>query len=339
MARPTGAIVQTHGQPSSLTSEVHAQNKALVGDLLAKGYLSPRVKDMEQGALIIAKGQEVGFGPMESLRQIYVIGGVAAMQADGMRSLLLRSGCVQIMDIEHTPDKAVVRMVRTNAEGKVTADYTAEFTRERAQAANFKSPLYANNGLREVMLRHKATGEAARAVGADIIGGMYTPEEFGVATLEDLTPDVVSSVLSNADSIGDEGSAAIKALALECCNAGVTTQQQCHGAFNDLMFRHGAAKLAQLREEQAAPVREWLTALRDGGLPAGTSWQQAALEFGAAQAPVDEVVEGDFSPDLTGMEAHATAPLEPTKTPMDALREQAAEREGSVGRLQMGAEE
>jgi len=94
------ATIGTPGHNGTLDVERFAKNKALVRALLERGHLSQRVKDEAQGAIIIAKGDEVGMHPMEALRQIYVIGGIAAIQSDGMRALLLRTGRVRIFDEE-----------------------------------------------------------------------------------------------------------------------------------------------------------------------------------------------------------------------------------------------
>lgn len=245
----------------ALTRRKFDEHKQLVAALIAGGHLSQRVKDPAQGAIIIAKGAEVGLPPMEALRQVYVVAGIAAIQSDGMRALLLRSGVVQIMDMECTPERAVVRMVRRNRQGDIIADYTATWTAERAREAGFKSPLYGNAGHRQTMLRHKATGEAARAVGPDIIGGMYTPEEFGVESLDQLTPQVVSMAVGEDLPIGEDAARDLQDLGASLLKAGVPKAE----IEQLLLAAKDAAQvdyLADLTQERAATLRRSLEQLQ-----------------------------------------------------------------------------
>jgi hypothetical protein len=291
-------MIGTPGHNGTLDVERFAKHKALVRALLERGHLSQRVKDEAQGAIIIAKGDEVGMHPMEALRQIYVIGGIAAIQSDGMRALLLRTGRVRIFDEECTPDKAVVRMVRYNDDKDIIADYTATWTTERAQEAGFKSPLYRNDGHRQTMLRHKATGEAARAVGPDIIGGMYTPEEFGVALLDDLTPEAIKSVLQNVTTIGAEGVAALHERGRQVVEEGLTDKDAVRKQLAAAKFRHGVDKLDGLTEEQAQELHDWFDGLGGGG--------EAAPE-----EDDDGVLDGEFEAAVPAPAATAAKP-EPT---------------------------
>ena len=238
-----------------------ADFKALAATLMASGQLSARIKRPEDAVVIMAKGIEVGLPPMEALKQIYCIGGIAAMQSDGMRSLLLRSGCVQIIDVEHTRDRCVLRMIRRHKPGgEVIAEYTAEWDMAKATLAGLTGKAGPWKQYPDIMLRHRATGEAARAVAADIIGGMYVPEDFNVTRLEDLTPEVVASYMQEV-GIGKERAGEIKQQIDALSAAGAVQKDDCLNVLNDLMFNARKNKAYDMTEEELEPLTRWLDKL------------------------------------------------------------------------------
>ena len=235
--------------------------------LLASGQLAARIKRQEEAVVIMAKGIEVGLPPMEALKQIYCIGGIAAMQSDGMRSLLLRSGVVQILDVEHSRNKAVVRMVRKNRLGDIIADYTATWDIERANAANLMNKPGPWKQYPEIMLRHRATSEAARAVASDIIGGMYTPEDFNVTRLEDITPEVIAASEREPGVGGDR----MKEIAAEAQELGI--YEQVRTEISNILLFCNKTDSRDLTEEELNPV-----ALMINGMRKKLTGQQEAIE-------------------------------------------------------------
>jgi len=256
-----------------------ANFKQMAATLLASGQLSARIKRPEDAVVIMAKGIEVGLPPMEALKQIYCIGGIAAMQSDGMRSLLLRSGVVQIIDVEHNKQKAVVRMVRKDKHGGVLADYTATWTIEKAQEAGLAGKPGPWKQYPDIMLRHRATSEAARAVAADIIGGMYAPEDFNVTRLDDITPEIVAA-MEQEPGVGVER---IKEIAARAETLGLF--EKVKQDISDTLLFCNKLKSQDLTEEELHPIIIMLD-----GVEKKQAGQQEALD--GEISPVEEPQAG-----------------------------------------------
>ena len=262
-----------------LSPQQMANFKQMAATLLASGQLSARIKRPEDAVVIMAKGIEVGLPPMEALKQIYCIGGIAAMQSDGMRSLLLRSGVVQIIDAEHTKQKAVVRMVRKDKPGgDIIADYTATWTIEKAQEAGLNNKPGPWKQYPDIMLRHRATGEAARAVAADIIGGMYVPEDFNVTRLDDITPEIVAA-MEQEPGVGVER---IKEIAARAETLGLFDKVKQD--ISDTLLFVNKSKSQDLTEEELHPIILMLD-----GVEKKQTGQQETLE--GEISPVDDEPE------------------------------------------------
>jgi hypothetical protein len=119
----------------------------------------------------ILTGEELGLGPMQSLRMVNVIDGRPAASAELMRALVNRAGH-RIDVVESRQDRVTLagRRHDTGAVAKVT------WTIGDAQRAKLTgNPAWAKYP--RSMLLARATSELCRALFADVIGGLYTPEE------------------------------------------------------------------------------------------------------------------------------------------------------------------
>jgi hypothetical protein len=119
----------------------------------------------------ILTGDELGLGPMQSLRMVNVIEGRPAASAELMRALVNRAGH-RIDVVESRQDRVTLagRRRDTGAVAKVT------WTIGDAQRAKLTgNPAWAKYP--RSMLLARATSELCRALFADVIGGLYTPEE------------------------------------------------------------------------------------------------------------------------------------------------------------------
>jgi hypothetical protein len=119
----------------------------------------------------ILTGDELGLGPMQSLRMVHVIEGRPAASAELMRALVNRAGH-RIDVVESRQDRVTLAGSRrdTGANAKVT------WTIGDAQRAKLTgNPAWVKYP--RSMLLARATSELCRALFADIIGGLYTPEE------------------------------------------------------------------------------------------------------------------------------------------------------------------
>lgn len=119
----------------------------------------------------ILTGEELGLGPMQSLRMVNVIEGRPAASAELMRALVNRAGH-RIDVVESRQDRVTLagRRRDTGAQAKVT------WTIGDAQRAKLTgNPAWGKYP--RSMLLARATSELCRALFADVIGGLYTPEE------------------------------------------------------------------------------------------------------------------------------------------------------------------
>jgi hypothetical protein len=118
------------------------------------------------------KGRELGIPPMQAFASINVIKGKPSLSSDLMSSLV-RSHGHSIRIVESTDKRCEVTGKR-----KDTGDsYTSVFTHEMAVKAQLPSQNQNYGKYPENMLRARAISNLCRVLFADIIMGMYTPEE------------------------------------------------------------------------------------------------------------------------------------------------------------------
>jgi hypothetical protein len=117
---------------------------------------------------VLLAGQELGFGPMASLRSITIIKGTVGLYALAARALLLQRG-FEIVVKESTSQRAVVVARRAGGEWQ-----TATWDLDRARTAKlFPGAEYSNwRTQTKAMLVARATAEACRWVAADAMLGL-----------------------------------------------------------------------------------------------------------------------------------------------------------------------
>ena len=119
----------------------------------------------------IITGAELGLSPMQSLRMVNVIDGRPAASAELMRALVNRAGHrISVVDAQNSTVTLSGTRRDTGASARVT------WTIEDAQRAKLLgNPSWAKYP--RSMLLARATSELCRMLFADVIGGLYTPEE------------------------------------------------------------------------------------------------------------------------------------------------------------------
>jgi hypothetical protein len=153
----------------------NARQLAPVADYLSRTSFVPaamRGKPAEVAAAWLA-GQELGFGPMASLRMIDVIEGKPSLPAIALRALVQAHGH-DIWVEESTASRAIVMGRRKGSDRvfKSVWDMDRATRLELHTKANWKKQ--PTN-----MLLARATSECARLVAADVIAGMpYSSEEL-----------------------------------------------------------------------------------------------------------------------------------------------------------------
>lgn len=144
------------------------------------GAIPTYIRNPEQLIVILQTGKEMGMYPMESINNLYIIGGRVAMQSQAMLSRMIRAG-VTLEWLEESENRAEVKL--DGLAGR--KPYTSSFTREEAN----KAGLIKNGGAwvtyPKQMLRWRALAFGARIYCPEVLQGMHTVEEMGNVTLSD----------------------------------------------------------------------------------------------------------------------------------------------------------
>ena len=167
----TNLVVQGYKDIISSLDDLLELGKVLV----KSGMLPQSVKSPEAAVAIMLKGREIGMPVMESFALINVIQGKPTIAPQGMLALIKRSGLQENIKIEDDGDKCVVTM---NRRGE--SPHTASFSMTDAKSMGLAGK---DNWTKQpkVMRQWRAIAACARIVFPDIIGGMYLPDEMGVA--------------------------------------------------------------------------------------------------------------------------------------------------------------
>lgn len=119
----------------------------------------------------ILTGRELGLGPMQSLQMVNVIEGRPAASAQLMRALVNRAGH-RVDVVEAKQDSVTMSGTRRDTGARATVTWTLD---DAHRAGLDKNPAWSKYP--RSMLLARATSELCRMLFADVIGGLYTPEE------------------------------------------------------------------------------------------------------------------------------------------------------------------
>lgn len=141
---------------------------------IASGLFA-QLRKPEEALVILMMGAELGLGPMQALRSIYVVNGKPVLSADLLVALVRRSGeCASWRVVESTDQRCEIRTTRKGE----TQEEVCVWTMERAiKAGVTNKPTWKNFPAQ--MLKARAAAELARQVYPDVgIAGLYTPDEM-----------------------------------------------------------------------------------------------------------------------------------------------------------------
>lgn len=188
----TLAVVRGQTAPSTglaLTGQVEIRSMAEVFRLAealsqARSFV-PRalVGDANAIAAVILTGLELGIGPMEAMRSIYMVEGKPTMSAEMMLARALRAG-IRCRWVHTDAQRAELEVTRDGHAQRMAFSMEDAARAGLAGKGNWKSYPAA-------MLRARCTSAAMRAFCPDVLGsGVYTPEELApdAAVREDGTP-------------------------------------------------------------------------------------------------------------------------------------------------------
>lgn len=154
----------------------------------ARGFVPDHYAGKPEAILAaIAMGSELGLGPMQSLRSIYVVNGRPTLSADLMLALAIRAG-VKVQWLEQSAKAARVWLTRDGFEPHEHA-----FTMAEADAAGLTRKGGPWKQYPAAMLRARCVSSALRAFCPDVLGaGVYVEGELGEqqpsASVVDETP-------------------------------------------------------------------------------------------------------------------------------------------------------
>lgn len=149
----------------------------------ASGLLPAHIQRPEQALLIIQTGRELGIPPLAALRGIQVIQGTPTVSPQLMLALVQSSGKLAHFEIvESTDERCTVRVQRkgfpVREETFTIDDAKRIMTKERDKTIPLAEK-YNWRAMPKVMLRWRAIAAALRIDFADVVLGLYTPEELG----------------------------------------------------------------------------------------------------------------------------------------------------------------
>ena len=128
-------------------------------------------------------GDELGLGPMQSLRMINVIEGRPSISAELMRALVNRAGH-RLSVVEAKQDRVTLTGQRRDTGATATVTWTLKDAERAKLTGNPAWSKYPRS-----MLLARATSELCRQIFADIVTGLYTPEESAAIEGQAWEPD------------------------------------------------------------------------------------------------------------------------------------------------------
>ena len=157
-----------------------------VGSGLFKSGLFPNAKNEYGAFAIVQYGRELGIGPMMSLKNINIISGQIACNAQLMLTLALQRGVTYTV-VKEGQDGATIKFKRGEIE------YTASFEKKDAESAgllgkdNWKK--YPSD-----MYFWRAVAKGIRRIAPDAVMGLYTADEISEGAFKDIIEIPVEEV-------------------------------------------------------------------------------------------------------------------------------------------------
>lgn len=164
-----------------------------VADGLFKSGMFPNAKNAFGAFAIVEYGHELGIPPMMALKNINIISGQLACNAQLMLSMAMSRG-VTYKVITETDKGATIEFRR----GDIT--YTATFNEADAQAAGLTGKDNWRKYARD-MYFWRAAAKGIRRIAPDAVLGLYTKDEISNGEIVDLTPK--EPIISKDETIID----------------------------------------------------------------------------------------------------------------------------------------
>lgn len=184
---PTPAVLDAPANFDAIRStalamaDAHSIATAIANTSIVPAHFRGKPDDLTAAILY---GATLGFDPMQSARQIYVVHGQTALYARAMSSLVLSRGH-DLWTVESTDDAVTVAGRRKGTHHEEVSTWTYA----RAEKAGYtKNDKYQTDP--QGMLYAKAVSEVCRKIAPDVLNGVYAAEEL---QLEFVQGEVVST--------------------------------------------------------------------------------------------------------------------------------------------------
>lgn len=187
---PSTALAKLPPQTWSMALEPSSPKAAwIVAVKLFESRLYQRFGTPEAIFAVMLRGRALGIDATTALDLIHMIEGRPSMHASLIVGLVLRSGKAEYFELaETTHEKATWVTKRKGAKREVSITWTmddalrcelVELDSKGKYRGRSKTGRASNwDKLPRTMLRHRAATELARAVYADVVAGLYDPEEL-----------------------------------------------------------------------------------------------------------------------------------------------------------------
>ena len=172
--------------PPSRPSWIDVMDRGVeLAEIIANTDFVPKGLRGNQPAILAAilYGHEVGLEPMQSLAKISVIEGRPSLWAEAQRALILAAGHEMWVE-ESTVTRATVAGRRRDSKQTQRVTWTLDDAKRARLAGKQNWQTYPRQ-----MLIARASGELARNIFADVIGGMVATEELEDADLNGTAPE------------------------------------------------------------------------------------------------------------------------------------------------------
>jgi hypothetical protein len=155
------------------------------------GFMPKHLDTPAKVYAVVSLGQELGLGPWAAINNVYLAGGKPTINANLMLALIQGSGALERFDAQVTDTEATVTMARRGV-----GSYTARFSLDDAERAGLLAGYNGQTWKKypRAMLKARAIADAARTMFADVLLGMYTPDELGAQVTVDAATGEITVV-------------------------------------------------------------------------------------------------------------------------------------------------
>lgn len=156
-------------EAAAVMVDAHALATAVAGTQMIPKHFQGKP---DECAAAMLYGASLGLDPMQSVRQIYVVHGQAALYARAMSALVQGAGH-KVWTVESTDESVTVSGSRRGSEHVETATWTFDRANKAGYTNNAK---YKTDP--QAMLYSKALSEVCRKIAPDTLSGVYSVEEM-----------------------------------------------------------------------------------------------------------------------------------------------------------------